>query len=158
MTLGLLSRRIDEAKMTYSEDGHDKFGSEYPLPGGVENYFETLVSLLRFVRDNDVTYEGLADWFGKSVGATGPTAVSGYISSVGRLGLWAYQEDQIELTPVGITVVTSTESDLESARKLVVELKYKLIAGYDQLFNLLASGDHLTESLHASLQNALSVD
>ena len=144
--------------MTTIDLGTAKFGSEYPLPGGVENYFDTLLALLRFVRDHDVTSDGLADWFNITTGATGQVAVSGYISSLGRLGFWTHQDEKIKLSQFGITVVTSADEDLESASKLVVGQKCKRIAGYDYLFELLASGDQSTESMHAALQSALSVD
>jgi len=144
--------------MTFIDSGTTKFGSEYPLPGGVENYFDTLLALLRFVRDHDVTGDGLTDWFNTTTGATGQAAVSGYVSSLGRLGIWTHQDEKIKLTQIGITVVTSADEDMESACKLVVGLKCKLIAGYDHLFTLLASGDQSTESMHAALQSALSVD
>jgi hypothetical protein len=40
----------------------NKYASEYPLPGGVERYFDTLVALLRHIRDNDVAPDDLSKW------------------------------------------------------------------------------------------------
>ncbi|MHB1423872.1 MAG: restriction endonuclease [Gemmataceae bacterium] len=36
-----------------------KYASEYPLPGGVEQYFDTLVAMLRYIRDNNITPDDL---------------------------------------------------------------------------------------------------
>jgi hypothetical protein len=37
--------------MAIATNNANKYASEYPLPGGVEQYFETLLALLRYIRD-----------------------------------------------------------------------------------------------------------
>jgi hypothetical protein len=40
--------------MATARNNENKYASEYPLPGGVEQCFDTLFALLRYIRDNNV--------------------------------------------------------------------------------------------------------
>jgi len=136
-----------------------KYASEYPLPGGVEQYFDTLVALLRYIRDNNVTPDDLAKWmFDTFPNATGQIAVNGYISVVSRLGLWLQQDNLIRLTPDGMAVVTKAESAPDEARRLVMEIKYRDFLGYDALFKLLSLGPQGLDDIHEHLKEILAVD
>lgn len=145
--------------MEIANDKATKYASEYPLPGGVEQYFDTLVALLRYIRDNNVTPDDLSKWmFDTFPNASGQIAVNGYIATINRLGLWLQQDDLIRLTPEGITVVTEAELDSAIARRMVIEIKHRDFMGYDVLFRLLDRGAQSLDNIHAHLKEALAVD
>src|SRR5262245_53835013 len=101
----------------------NKYASEYPLPGGVEQYFDTLVAVLHYIRDNNVTLDDLSEWFFATFpNATGQIAVNGYISCLSRLSLWQQQESLIRLTPDGTAVATKAESAPREARRLIIDI------------------------------------
>lgn len=136
-----------------------KYASEYPLPGGVEQYFETLIALLRYIRDNNVTPDDLSKWmFDTFPNASGQIAVNGYIATLNRLGLWLQQDNQIRLTTDGTTVVTKAESDPAEARRMVIEIKHRDFMGYDVLFKLLDDGPQSLDDIHDHLKESLAVD
>jgi hypothetical protein len=137
----------------------NKYGSEYPLPGGVEQYFHTLVALLRYIRDNNVTADDLTKWmFDTFPNASGPIAVNGYIATLGRLGLWSQQDSFCRLTPEGTALVSKAESAPADARQMVIEIKHRDFSGYDVLFNLLNEGPQSLDDIHEHLKEALAVD
>lgn len=137
----------------------DKYGSEYPLPGGVEEYFTTLVGLLRYIRDNKVTSDDLSSWMSSTFPkASGQTAVNGYIATLARLGLWSQQDDRLRLTAAGTTLLEKAESAPAEAHRQVVEIKYRDFTGYDALFDFLRTGPHDLDTIHEQLKQALAVD
>jgi hypothetical protein len=145
--------------MAIAANNANKYASEYPLPGGVEQYFDTLVALLRYIRDNNVTPDDLSKWmFDTFPNASGQIAVNGYIATLNRLGLWLQQDDLIRLTPEGTTVVTKAESDPAEARRTVIEIKHRDFMGYDVLFQLLGEGPQGLDDIHEHLKEALAVD
>ena len=145
--------------MTTAASNTNKYASEYPLPGGVEQYFDTLVALLRYIRDNNITFDDLSKWmFSTFPNASGQIAVNGYIAVLSRMGLWLQQDDQIRLTPEGTAVVTKAESEPLEARRMVVEIKYRNFLGYDVLFKLLGEGSQTLDDIHEHLKEALDVD
>src|SRR5262249_30088546 len=120
------NHRLSERSMANATDHATKYASECPLPGGVEQYFDTLVSLLRYIRDNNVLPEDLSKWmFDTFPNASGQIAVNGYISVLSRLGLWSQQDNLIRLTPDGTAVVTKAETAPAEARRMVIEIKYR---------------------------------
>jgi hypothetical protein len=145
--------------MATAANNTNKYASEYPLPGGVEQYFDTLVALLRYIRNNTVTPDDLSKWmFDTFPNASGQIAVNGYISVLGRHGLWLQQDNQIRLTPEGTAVVTKAESAPGDARRMVIEIKYRDFLGYDVLFKLLGEGPQGLDDIHEHLKEALAVD
>jgi hypothetical protein len=145
--------------MSLATHNANKYASEYPLPGGVEQYFETLVALLSYIRDNNVTADDLSNWmFNTFPNASGQIAVNGYIATVNRLGLWLEQESIIRLTPEGTAVVTKAESDPAEARRIVIDIKHRDFLGYDALFRLLSEGPQTLDHVHEHLKEALAVD
>ena len=145
--------------MATAADSASKYASEYPLPGGVEQYFDTLVAMLRYIRDNNVTPDDLSRWmFDTFPNASGQIAVNGYIATLNRLGLWLQQDNLIRLTPEGTAVVTRAESDPSDARRIVIEIKHRNFIGYDVLFKLLGEGPQSSDDIHEHLKEALAVD
>ncbi len=124
----------------------------------MEKYFDTLIALLSYIRDNAVTAEDLTSWFSSYASATGQVAISGYISSLARLGLWQQHENVLRLTPEGTSIVADDDSDPAKARETVARLKYDRVAGYDYLFEFLASGDQSTDAIWEYLNQSLSVN
>jgi hypothetical protein len=103
--------------MTTIANNANKYASEYPLPGGVEQYFDTLVALLSHIRDNNMTPDDLTKWmFDTFPNASGQIAVNGYIAVLSRLRLWSQQDNLIRLTPEGTAVVNKAESAPDEAR------------------------------------------
>lgn len=136
-----------------------KYGSEYPLPGGVEKYFDTLVDLLRYIRDNDVTLDDLSKWmFDTFPNASGQIAVNGYLATLGRLRLWSQQDSYYRLTPEGTALVDKAASAAADARQMVIEIKHRDFSGYDVLFKLLTEGPRSLDDIHEHLKEALDVD
>lgn len=137
----------------------NKYASEYPLPGGVEQYFDTLIALLQFIRDHNVGPDGLSQWmFDTFPNASGQIAVNGYISVLSRLDLWLEQDDVFRLTPEGTALVTKAESAPVDARRMVIEIKYRDFLGYDVLFELLSQGSQVLDNIHEHLKQSLAVD
>ncbi len=145
--------------MANAANNANKYASEYPLPGGVEQYFDTLVAILRYIRDNNVTPDDLSKWmFDSFPNASGQIAVNGYIATLSRLRLWSQQDDLFRLTPEGTAVVNNAESDPGEARRMVIEIKYRDFLGYDVLFRLLREGPQTLDGIHEHLKQALAVD
>jgi len=145
--------------MATARNNENKYASEYPLPGGVEQYFDTLVALLRYIRDNNVASDDLSKWmFDNFPNASGQIAVNSYISVLSRLGLWSQQDNLIRLTSEGTAVVNKAESDSDEARRMVIEIKYRDFLGYDVLFTLLGTGPQNLDAIHEHLKQALAVD
>jgi hypothetical protein len=148
-----------DRQITIALPNPNKYDSEYPLPGGVEKHFDTLVNLLRYIRDNNVTSEDLSKWiFTTFPNASGQIAVNGYIATVGRLGLWSEQDGFYRLTPDGTALVNKAGSDPLQARQMVIEIKHRDFSGYDLIFKLLGQGPQSLDSIHEHLKNALHVD
>ncbi len=145
--------------MVIGASNADKYASEYPLPGGVEQYFDTLVAILRYIRDNHVTPDDLSKWmFDTFPKASGQIAVNGYIATLNRLGLWLSQDNLIRLTPEGTAVVSTAESDPVEARRIVIEIKHRVFLGYDVLFNLMGERPQSLDNIHEHLKAAIAVD
>lgn len=145
--------------MATAANNANKYASEYPLPGGVEQYFDTLAALLRYIRDSNVMPDDLSKWmFDTFPNASGQIAVNSYISVLSRLGLWSQQDNLIRLTPEGTAVVTKAESAPDDARRIVIEIKYRDFLGYDVLFKLLGKGPQSLDAIHEHLKVALAVD
>jgi hypothetical protein len=145
--------------MTTIANNANKYASEYPLPGGVEQYFDTLVALLSHIRDNNMTPDDLTKWmFDTFPNASGQIAVNGYIAVLSRLRLWSQQDNLIRLTPEGTAVVNKAESAPDEARQIVIEIKYRDFLGYDVLFKLLGEAPQNLDAIHEHLKEALAVD
>lgn len=145
--------------MTPTTNSETKYASEFPLPGGVEQYFDTLVGMLLYIRDNNVSPEDLSQWmFDSFPSASGQIAVNSYISVLSRMGLWLHQDDLIRLTADGTAIITKAESDPEEAHRLVMEIKYRDFLGYDVLLKLLCDGPQSLDGIHEQLKTALNVD
>lgn len=137
----------------------NKYASEFPLPGGVEQHFNTLIALLRYIRDHSVAADDLTKWiFHEFPNASGQIAANGYIASLSRLGLWSSQDNLIRLTADGTAVVNTAETSPDQARRMVVEMKFRDCLGYDVLFKLLAGGPQNFDSIHEHLKQELNVD
>ena len=136
-----------------------KYASDLPLPGGVEQYFDTLILLLRHVRDDPCDHGALTNWIIETFPkATQATAINGYIGLVSRMGLWSTKDDRIRLTPKGSDILEKQEVDPATARRAVADLKLSEVDGYDVLLKLLASGSRTFDQLDAHLKQTLQVD
>jgi hypothetical protein len=148
----------DEEEMATLANNGTKYASEFPLPGGVEKYFDTLVALLRYIRDNNVAPDDLTKWMFNTLNASGQIAVNGYLATLARLGLWSQQDSLCRLTPEGTALVNKAESAPGDARQMVMEIKHRDFSGYDALFKLLSQGPQSLDDIHEHLKEALAVD
>ena len=136
-----------------------KYASDLPLPGGVEQYFATLVQLLRRVRENPCSHEELVTWVRETFpNASQATAINGYIGLVSRMGLWASKDDQIRLTPAGSDIVEKAESSESDARRAVIEIKLSEVEGYDALLRRMLKGEQSFDDLDCDLKAAIGAD
>lgn len=139
---------------------NQKYASEYALPGGVEQYYDTLVRLLKHIRDEDVLSDDLSQWFFDTFSTTsGQIAVKGYISTLRRMGYWSQQANQtLRLTPEGIELLGADESEPDTAHRMVWNVKYRNFAGYEELIRFLHLGPQDIEALHQHLKSSSKVD
>ncbi|MBM4092956.1 MAG: hypothetical protein FJ276_26635 [Planctomycetes bacterium] len=137
----------------------DKYASDDPLPGGVEKYFETLIKLLGHVGDKTVDYDALVEFVSQTFPqAKGSTAMSIYLGSVGRLGLWQIKEGKVRLTPEGGNLLGQSGADPVAGKQTTLEIKRQKVVGYDELLRILHAGDLSLEEIHAQLQAAIKVE
>jgi len=136
----------------------DKYASEYPLPGGVEQYFDTLLVLLRHVGEKTVDQEAVRDFIFQTYPQTrGSTAVAGYIGQITRMGLWAAKEGQVRLTPEGSDLIERADADPVAAKRALLEIKRQRIAGYDEMLSLVRDQTLSMDAINSQLQAALGV-
>ena len=136
-----------------------KYASEFPLPGGVERYFETLLRLLCRVRDNPCEHDELADWLRTEFELTSQSAaINAYIDLVKRMGLWTTKDGQLRLTPDGLTVVEQARTSESAAKRAVIDIKLRDVNGYDVLFSYLAGGERTFDELDDNLKQSLRVE
>jgi hypothetical protein len=135
----------------------DKYSSEYPLPGGVEQYFETLVRMLRYVREAQRTPEDLSRWLSETFQTYGEIAVNGYVATVSRMGLWAEQDGVLRLTPDGVALAQAADAGSDQAQLQVMHVKLRVFAGYDVLLDLLRPGPRTLDEIRGRLTEALGV-
>src|SRR6476619_5024548 len=96
--------------------------SELPLPGGVCQYFETLMALLRRVGEKPLTNDDLFNVF-EGFGASGQAAVNGYTGLIARMGFWTTKDGIVCLTPEGIGLIEQTIANPVTARETVLGIK-----------------------------------
>jgi hypothetical protein len=137
----------------------DKYASEDPLPGGVDKYFETLVTLLDHVGDKTVSYDDLVAFvFQAFPQAKGSTAMSVYLSNVGRMGLWQVKDGQVRLTPEGSNLASQAAVDTEAAKRTVLQIKRDKVLGYDDLFKILHDKPLPLDDIDSRLQDAIDAE
>ena len=104
-----------------------KFASEYPLPGGVDQYFNSLISLLKRVSEAPPEQHELVDFVFQQYPRTrGSTAVGQYLAHITRSGLRAVKDGKYRLTPNGNSLADNVESDCDAARRMLF-----LFLGFD---------------------------
>ncbi len=137
----------------------EKFASEYPLPGGVDQYFETLIALLKHVGDKTLAHDAVMDFVFETYAQTkGSTAVGIYLGYIGRMGFWQIKDAQVRLTPEGSKLIERAEADSESAKRAVLEVKRQNIAGYDEIFTLLKDKNLSMDEVDAQLKSAIGAE
>lgn len=137
----------------------EKYASDDPLPGGVEKYFETLVKLLTHVGDKTVKYDELVDFVFQTYPQTkGSTAMTIYLGSVGRMGLWQTTDGKVRLTPEGGNLLAQSATDPVAGKQATLEIKRQKVVGYDELLAILHADDLSLDEIHTQLQAAIHVE
>ena len=135
-----------------------KFASEYPLPGGVDQYFETLITLLKHVGEKTLPHDDVMNFVFNTFSQTkGSTAVGIYLGHVSRMGYWQIKDGQVRLTLEGSKLIERAEADLDSAKRMVLEVKRQSNEGYDEIFTFLKDKKLSMDELDAQLKAALGV-
>lgn len=135
-----------------------RYASEYPLPGGVERYFETLLRFLCRVRDNPCEHGEIADWLRTDFECTSQsTAINAYIGMVSRMGFWTTKDGQVRLTPEGLAIVEQAETSESEAKRAVIDIKLRDVDGYDVLLAHLRESNRTFDELDANLKRTLGV-
>lgn len=136
----------------------NKYASDFPLPGGVEQYFETLLRLLRHVRDNPCEHDVLVTWVANNFkNVTKRRAITMYISYVARMGLWTTKDGRVRLTPDALALVEQAQTSDSEAKRAVIDIKLRTVDGYNVLFAHLAGGERTFDELDENLKQSLGV-
>jgi hypothetical protein len=136
-----------------------KYASELPLPGGVEQYYDTLVELLRRVGKQPMDQEQLAETVvDVCPNSSSSTAISQYISLISRMGFWSVKDDAVRLTPDGNSLLDKHDDDPSAAKRSVLDMKLRDVSGYDVLLTALKQGPISFDHADSTLKKALNVD
>lgn len=136
-----------------------KYASDLPLPGGVEQYFDTLLRLLRHVRDNPCRLDDLVRWIAAtSQNASKSKAITMYVGLVARMGLWTTKDGQVRVTPDGLALVEQAQASETAAKRAVIEIKLRDVDGYEVLLARLAANDRSFDDLDDNLKQSLGVE
>ncbi|MEN6496978.1 MAG: hypothetical protein ABFD16_22020 [Thermoguttaceae bacterium] len=135
------------------------YASEYPLPGGVDQYFDTLLTLLKRVGEGAIRQQSLVDFVFQEYPQTrGSTAVGQYLAYIGRMRLWTLKEELVRLTPEGSKLIERADADPVAGRRLLLDIKRRSILGYDEMIRILAGQTRSFEEIDAELKKALATD
>lgn len=138
---------------------NDKYASDLPLPGGVEQYYDTLIALLRRVAEKPVTHDELVQvLIDVCPNASQSTAIAQYISLITRMGLWSSNNDRFRLTAEGTSLLEKADTDNLAAKEAVFEIKLRDVAGYDTLLKLLNQGSSGFDQLNTQLMAAIGAN
>jgi hypothetical protein len=136
-----------------------KYASDLPLPGGVEQYYETLVELLRRVGKQPMYQEQLAETvIDVCPNSSSSTAINQYISLISRMGFWSVKDDTVRLTPDGNALLDKHDDDPSAAKRSVLTMKLRDVSGYDVLLTALKQGPISFDHADSTLKKALNVD
>ncbi|MCH8047310.1 MAG: restriction endonuclease [Planctomycetes bacterium] len=136
-----------------------KYASDMPLPGGVEQYFDTLVTLLRRVSKDAMCQAQLTQTVIEVCPkASKSTAINMYINLVSRMGLWSSKDDVFRLTAEGESLLELADSDPAEARLTILKRKLSDVAGYDHLLCFLADGPTTFDQLDAQIKQRLNAN
>jgi hypothetical protein len=134
----------------------DKYASDFPLPGGVEQYFETLVALLRRVANVPLSHEQLTDVVIELCpNASKSVAIGQYLGAVTRMGFWAAKDGLYRLTPEGHSLLETSDVNGAAARRRVLDVKLRDVIGYPELLQRLSDGSATFDHLDAYLKQRL---
>ncbi len=136
-----------------------KYASEWVLPGGVEQYYDTLVELLRRVGKQPMDQEQLAETVIEVCPKSSrSTAINQYISLISRMGFWSFKDETVRLTPDGKALLDEEDVDPSAARRSVLDMKLRDVSGYDVLLTALKQGPISFDHADSTLKQALNVD
>ncbi len=137
----------------------DKYSSDDPLPGGVEQYYDTLVALVERVACESMSHEQLKSTITEMFpNATKSTALGVYIGSITRNGYWSNKDGVYKVTPDGHALIDTHKVDPAQGRRMVLDRKVKLIAGYDVVLQTLKNGPAPFDAIDTEVKTALKVD
>lgn len=134
----------------------EKYASDFPLPGGVEQYFETLIKLLGRVAEGPLTHEQLTDAVSDICpNASKSVAIGQYLGAVTRMGFWTAKDGTYRLTPEGHSLLETAEADTSNARRKVIDIKLRDVIGYPELLQRMNDGPLTFNELDTYLKDQL---
>lgn len=135
---------------------HDKYAGEFPLPGGVEQYYETLVAILSAVRDDKMTPEKMNAWIRQRFETVrGDVAIAGYLGTLQKQGFWGSENGVCVLSKTSLDILEASETDPGKARKQVLDMKRQAVEGYEHVLQYLKDGLRSLDEVDRSLQQAM---
>ena len=141
--------------LTEEPDGGtgEKSATLWPLPGGQENFFESLLKFLDEIGSQKPTLDQMTDWVLKTFEkVTKQTVVESYLRAVlTPLNLIEFEGDRIVLTSDGEALRTKRERDL------LLELLRKNITGIVELLDALSKNALTVEQAWEHLEKTVGV-
>lgn len=112
----------------------NKNRSIWPMPGGNNNYVQTLLLFLSVVHDKTLSSGGLVDWFMDTFeNVNSKKTAQGYVSVARKMGLMKFQNGQAFLTDEGIEVNETKNT------QLLYESISKNILAFDDIVEFLGT-------------------
>lgn len=121
----------------------------WPLPGGVESYFDTALALVQHVADQSPTEAQVVQHLRTAYGVTGDRSAPGYVRVLRNLGWVEAQDDLLVVTPRGRDLLASRDR-LEAYRTLD-----ERFVGIEATLRTISDGARTLDDVQAALNQAL---
>lgn len=150
----LLELNVEDLVSEDPEGGEVKSASLWPLPGGQEHFFETLLAFVDQIGEKQPTLDEMASWvMSKFEKVTKQRLVQSYLRAVlYSMGLIDFDGERVLLTQEGEGLRRSRDKD-----HLLRILKENIL-GVDEILVCLQKGPSDLAGLHAHLREALKIE
>jgi hypothetical protein len=129
--------------------------AEFPLPGGREAFYKTLLGMLKCVSSRRVSVASVIDFLMTNTPTKSRYAARRYIGSVAVMKLWTLHGDGLSLTPAGDEILHRSYYAPEQAMTFMLYVKFTTIAAYVPLWNTIAEHPTTVQVLHPVLEQAV---
>ena len=152
--VSLLELNVGELVVEEGERGTgEKSAALWPLPGGKEHYFETLLSFLDIIGESKPSLDDMTAWVMKHYEkVTKQTVVLSYLRAVlYSMGLCDFDGERVVLTKEGEVLRR------ERTRQLLLASLKSNIVGIEELLGFLETGPHDVDAVRRHLVKVLSL-
>lgn len=138
---------------TYAGSSSDNRSlSIWPLPGGIDQYFKTLIKYLEFVGANTPSQEQAVTWFMKTFDTVeSPKTAKGYTGVPRSMGLIVMEDGKFQLTPIGKALLKDP-----SGKKLIEVLETNIV-GVSEILEALEKEPLTERQIWTYLNESLSL-